>query len=64
MTGKPVLWVAHNGRSFDVPFLIFEFQRCKVEIPGDWLFVDTLPIARQLVDSNGTFSCRVLCSLA
>lgn len=54
MTGKPVLWVAHNGRSFDVPFLIFEFQRCKVEIPGDWLFVDTLPIARQLVDSNGS----------
>uniref|UniRef100_A0A0A9CUW5 Exonuclease domain-containing protein n=1 Tax=Arundo donax TaxID=35708 RepID=A0A0A9CUW5_ARUDO len=54
MDGKPVLWVAHNGRSFDVPFLIFEFRRCKVEMPGDWLFVDTLPIARQLVDSNGS----------
>lgn len=54
MDGKPVLWVAHNGRSFDVPFLMFEFRRCKVEMPGDWLFVDTLPIAKQLVDSNGS----------
>nr|XP_051181643.1 exonuclease DPD1, chloroplastic/mitochondrial-like isoform X2 [Lolium perenne] len=24
-----------------------------LEMPGDWLFVDTLPIARQLVESNG-----------
>ncbi|CAL4930597.1 unnamed protein product [Urochloa decumbens] len=54
MDGKPILWVAHNGRSFDVPFLFFEFRRCKVELPGDWLFVDTLPIARQLVDSKGS----------
>ncbi|KAK3151376.1 hypothetical protein QOZ80_3AG0245080 [Eleusine coracana subsp. coracana] len=54
MDGKPVLWVAHNGRTFDVPFLIFEFRRCKMEMPGDWLFVDTLPIAKQLVDSNGS----------
>ncbi|KAL5209168.1 hypothetical protein ABZP36_004791 [Zizania latifolia] len=53
MADKPVLWVAHNGRNFDVPFLMYEFQRCKIEMPGDWLFVDTLPIARQLVDSNG-----------
>ncbi|KAJ1297526.1 hypothetical protein BS78_01G382900 [Paspalum vaginatum] len=54
MDSKPVLWVAHNGRSFDVPFLFYEFRRCKVEMPGDWLFVDTLPIAKQLVDSNGS----------
>jgi len=54
MDGKPILWIAHNGRSFDVPFLFFEFRRCKVEMPGDWLFVDTLPIARQLVDSKGS----------
>ncbi|KAI4966370.1 hypothetical protein ZWY2020_041116 [Hordeum vulgare] len=53
VAGKPVMWVAHNGKTFDVPFLIFEFQRCKQEMPGDWLFVDTLPIAKQLVDSNG-----------
>ena len=59
MDGKPVLWIAHNGRSFDVRFLIFEFRRCKVEMPGDWLFVDTLPIARQLVDSKGMLSFQV-----
>ncbi|VAI06545.1 unnamed protein product [Triticum turgidum subsp. durum] len=53
VAGKPVMWVAHNGKTFDVPFLIFEFQRCKQEMPADWLFVDTLPIARQLVDSDG-----------
>uniref|UniRef100_A0ACD5XKP7 Uncharacterized protein n=1 Tax=Avena sativa TaxID=4498 RepID=A0ACD5XKP7_AVESA len=53
VVGKPVMWVAHNGKTFDVPFLIFEFERCKQEMPGDWLFVDTLPIARQLVESNG-----------
>jgi DNA polymerase III epsilon subunit-like protein len=56
MDSKPVLWVAHNGRTFDVPFLIFEFRRCKLEVPGDRLFVDTLPIARQLVDSSGMLS--------
>ena len=64
MDGKPVMWVAHNARSFDVPFLIFEFRRCKVEMPGDWRFVDTLPIARQLVDSNGMLSCQVFHFLA
>lgn len=53
VVGKPVMWVAHNGKSFDVPFLIFEFERCKQEMPGDWLFVDTLPIARQLVEPDG-----------
>ncbi|GJN08111.1 hypothetical protein PR202_ga26002 [Eleusine coracana subsp. coracana] len=37
MDGKPVLWVAHNGRTFDVPFLIFEFRRCKMEMPGSKL---------------------------
>ena len=58
MDGKPVLWIAHNGHSFDVPFLFFEFRRCKVEMPGDWLFVDTLPIARQLVDSKGMLCSR------
>ncbi|OAY78652.1 exonuclease DPD1, chloroplastic/mitochondrial [Ananas comosus] len=54
MAGKPVLWVAHNGRRFDVPFFIKEFQRCSEEIPSDWLFVDTLPLARQLVNPDGS----------
>ncbi|XP_072998163.1 exonuclease DPD1, chloroplastic/mitochondrial-like [Typha latifolia] len=54
MAGKPVVWVAHNGRRFDVPFFIKEFQRCSAEIPSDWLFVDTLPLARQLVNPDGS----------
>ncbi|XP_073014456.1 exonuclease DPD1, chloroplastic/mitochondrial-like isoform X1 [Typha latifolia] len=52
--GNPVLWVAHNGRRFDVPFIVKEFQRCSAQIPADWLFVDTLPIARQLLNSDGS----------
>ncbi|OVA02583.1 Exonuclease [Macleaya cordata] len=51
--GAPVLLVAHNARSFDVPFLINEFSRCNVEIPSDWLFLDTLPLARELVKLEG-----------
>ncbi|PKA58394.1 hypothetical protein AXF42_Ash013900 [Apostasia shenzhenica] len=52
--GKPVLWIAHNGRRFDVPFLIREFNRCSVEIPEDWLFLDTLYLARQIRKPDGT----------
>lgn len=52
--GKPVLWFAHNGRRFDVPFIIREFQRCSREVPDEWLFVDTLPLARQLVKPDGS----------
>lgn len=52
--GCPVLLVAHNGRSFDVPFIINEFRRCSVEVPPDWLYLDTLPLARQLVKPDGT----------
>ncbi|XP_006855354.2 exonuclease DPD1, chloroplastic/mitochondrial isoform X1 [Amborella trichopoda] len=52
--GTPVLWIAHNGRRFDVPFIIKEFSRCFVEIPSDWLFLDTLPLARQIVKPDGS----------
>lgn len=52
--GGPVLLVAHNGRSFDVPFIVKEFGRCSIEIPPYWLFLDTIPLARQLVKSDGT----------
>ncbi|KAJ4969212.1 hypothetical protein NE237_015913 [Protea cynaroides] len=52
--GGVVLWVAHNARVFDVPFLINEFSRCSYEIPSDWLFLDTLPLARLLMKSNGS----------
>lgn len=51
--GGQILWVAHNCRIFDVPFLIKEFSRCSFEIPPDWLFVDTMSLARELVKSGG-----------
>lgn len=53
-SGRPVLWIAHNGRRFDVPFLIREFKRCSVEIPEDWYFLDTLYLARQLKKPDGS----------
>ena len=50
-----MLWVAHNARCFDVPFIINELRRCSTEIPPNWLFVDTLPLARELMKSGGLF---------
>ncbi|KZV43659.1 hypothetical protein F511_00210 [Dorcoceras hygrometricum] len=52
--GGVVLFVAHNGRTFDVPFLKNEFSRSSFEIPEDWLFTDTLPLARALMKSKGS----------
>ncbi|XP_075492706.1 exonuclease DPD1, chloroplastic/mitochondrial isoform X2 [Primulina tabacum] len=52
--GGVVLFVAHNGRTFDVPFLKNEFSRSSYEIPEDWLFADTLPLARALMKSKGS----------
>ncbi|KAF8651221.1 hypothetical protein HU200_063467 [Digitaria exilis] len=52
--GKPVLWVAHNARQFDIPFLVQEFERCSTQVPTDWLFVDSLCLARKLKKSDGT----------
>ena len=44
---------AHNARSFDVPFLRSEFTRCNAEFPSNWLFVDTLALAREMMKSKG-----------
>jgi len=60
LDGKPVVFIAHNGRTFDVPFFIREFKRCSFEIPSDWLFVDTLPLARKLVKPDGSKSLHAL----
>ncbi|KAF6171169.1 hypothetical protein GIB67_035126 [Kingdonia uniflora] len=49
----PVLLVAHNAYSFDVPFLKYEFGLCSEEIPSDWLFLDTLPLAKELKKLDG-----------
>ncbi|KAL2345631.1 hypothetical protein Fmac_006916 [Flemingia macrophylla] len=52
--GGYVLLVAHNARCFDVPFIINELRRYSMEIPPNWLFLDTLPLARELMKSGGT----------
>ncbi|BAT86100.1 hypothetical protein LR48_Vigan03g264100 [Vigna angularis] len=52
--GGYVLFVAHNARCFDVPFIINEFRRCSANIPCNWLFSDTLPLGRELIKSEGT----------
>ncbi|XP_059440633.1 exonuclease DPD1, chloroplastic/mitochondrial isoform X3 [Corylus avellana] len=54
-----VLWVAHNARTFDVPFLIKEFSRCSTEVPPNWLFVDTRPLAREVMKSKGSKNSRI-----
>ncbi|TKW06669.1 hypothetical protein SEVIR_7G254400v4 [Setaria viridis] len=51
--GKPVLWVAHNAKQFDIPFLMQEFERCSAQVPADWLFVDSLCLARKLKKLDG-----------
>ncbi|XWS58122.1 hypothetical protein CRYUN_Cryun08bG0007600 [Craigia yunnanensis] len=51
--GGYVLWGAHNSFAFDLPFLINEFSRCSYEIPSNWLFMDTLSLARELMKSGG-----------
>ena len=42
------LLIAHNGRSFDVPFLNIELQRNGLALPQDTLFFDTYRYARQV----------------
>ncbi|KAL5214342.1 hypothetical protein ABZP36_003494 [Zizania latifolia] len=62
--GKPILWVAHNAKNFDAPFLAQEFDRCSAPIPADWLFVDTLCLARRLVKADdASFNFRIINSL-
>lgn len=58
--GGDVIFVAHNARCFDVPFIINELRRYSVEIPPNWLFLDTLPLARELMKSGGLFLSPLL----
>ncbi|VAH36758.1 unnamed protein product [Triticum turgidum subsp. durum] len=59
--GKPVIWVAHNVKRFDGPFLAQEFDRCSAQMPEDWLFVDTLCLARKLPDKKHLLNLESLC---
>ena len=54
--GGYVLLVAHNAHAFDVPFLTKGFSRCSVNIPSNWLFLDTLPLAREVFKAKGPAS--------
>lgn len=51
--GGYVMFVAHNARNFDVPFLVNEFGRHHFEIPQNWLFIDTRPLAREVLKMEG-----------
>lgn len=51
--GGQTLFIAHNGKAFDVPFLISEFNRCSFEIPPDWEFADTMTLAREIMKVEG-----------
>lgn len=60
----PVL-IAHNGRSFDLPWLAAEFGRAGLQLPADWHFLDTCQLAkRTLKGSQGTAYSQVIASLA
>ena len=52
----PVL-VAHNGRIFDNRMLMAEFRRSGTKMPSNWLWLDTLPLARQLLQDLKTYVC-------
>jgi len=46
--------VAHNGFGFDFKVLLREARRTGVALPGSWLCVDTLPLARALLVRGGS----------
>jgi hypothetical protein len=60
--GAPVLLAAHNARQFDAGFLQAEYRRLGRELPDDWRFVDTLPLARRQLDKDvvGKFNLESL----
>ena len=59
----PVL-IAHNGKSFDIPFLALEFAREGFQIPANWHFLDTLLVARRAISKDDIPSLRLVRCLA
>lgn len=43
----PCAIVAHNLISFDLPFLQAECRRAKIQLPSDWIYIDSLIWARR-----------------
>ncbi|CAM6084606.1 unnamed protein product [Calypogeia fissa] len=48
-----VILVAHNGRRFDVPFIMSEFHACRVSMPSYWRFVDSMALAKLAMKGSG-----------
>ncbi|CAE8586428.1 unnamed protein product, partial [Polarella glacialis] len=46
---RPIIWAAHNGTSFDHRVLQRCMQRAGFDVPAHWVFWDTLPLARRLL---------------
>ena len=44
--GKQPVLIAHNGNPYDFRLLTSECLRAGLEVPSDWLTLDTLPLAR------------------
>ncbi len=42
-----VALIAHNGESFDVPFLHAECKRNDLELPSHWIYIDSLKWSRR-----------------
>lgn len=42
-----VALIAHNGDSFDLPFLRKELSRVNLELPPHWIYIDSLKWARK-----------------
>lgn len=49
-----VVLFAHNARNFDVPFIVNHFNDSGVPLPSHWLFLDTVPLARDVLVAKGT----------
>lgn len=48
----PPLLVAHNGRSFDTPFLVHEHRRAGLAMPAHWRFGDSVLLARAVLGAS------------
>lgn len=55
----PVL-IAHNGKTFDIPFLAMEFARGGMQIPANWYFMDTLLVARRVINKDDIPSLKLV----
>ncbi|MGR3951739.1 MAG: exonuclease domain-containing protein [Chlamydia sp.] len=42
-----IVLIAHNGETFDIPFLSAEFTRHNLTLPENWAFIDSLKWARK-----------------